>query len=204
MVNVDDYPAMLVMPRGPTPPVLSGVHIDKAAGDIWCRFFRRDTELLLRKYGLDRFSPPPFPADVFRRGMAKIAHSFLMAELGMGKFRPLLNLAILNQIDRHDIFYYLGGSMEILDEDPECLHWITWEEVQHNESRHFLVKFRLFANVAESPVHLALAGQALEGVVYPEPVTKKVLNAENVKVFPRGAKFGPFSETTIKLWGQRV
>ena len=54
--------------------------------------------------------------------LAKIAHSFAVAEFGFHSFRPYLRELILGGSDV--AFHYVGGDMTVSPEDPAGLHKI--------------------------------------------------------------------------------
>jgi hypothetical protein len=187
MVDVADYPPMLMLMRLPEAAILSGADPDEATMDLWIKVFRSDAGLLRRKYGLGRFGLPTVRVDVSRLVYAKIAHSFAVAELGLGNFTPMLNPVILGE--PADARLFVGGFRNILPASDTCLHWIRYEFVERNGERFIAVRFRLFSYIDESPEYLVLAGRPREGVVYPQPVTKKVFHAKDVKTLP------PYVET---------
>lgn len=59
------------------------------------------------------------------RMLAKIAHSYAVAEVGLGSFMPLMGDFILER-QEFDENYLVGGYLELPDREPEVLHKLDW------------------------------------------------------------------------------
>jgi HNH endonuclease len=89
------------------------------------------------------------------RLLAKIAHAYAVAELGIGGFRPFLNDIILNKPPLH-IGHYVGG---LFGDAPqgEDLHEILLGDEFWGD-KHVVVEIQLFADRA-MPKYLVVAGE---------------------------------------------
>jgi hypothetical protein len=73
--------------------------------------------------------------------LAKIAHSFAVAKLGIAGFIPMLPAFILGKNDRN--FYYVGGTLDKSGAGTE-LHELGFEV---DESNYLVVRIRLFSSL---------------------------------------------------------
>lgn len=91
----------------------------------------------------------------FMRMIAKIAHSFAVAEYGLGSFEPLLPDFILGK--ELDGSYYVGGFGR---QDPPRTrhdHLLRLEDLHHGGRRYLAATIRLFGNLG-MPVYRAIVG----------------------------------------------
>lgn len=101
MVSIEDYPVNLLLPVFSTPALLTGADPMKWGKGVWSKFFTRvDGPLLARKYGLTQFATSMVDTESVARSLAKIAHSFGVAALGLDGFEPVLLDFILGRKDR--------------------------------------------------------------------------------------------------------
>jgi hypothetical protein len=98
------------------------------------------------------------PVDLGRM-LAKIAHSYAVAELGLPSFTPLLNDFILGQKE-FDGNYLVGGILQDLPpSDPTILHELKWRWEDTASGRFLLVGVRLFSCLG-GPQYLVVAGKS--------------------------------------------
>jgi len=99
-----------------------------------------------------------FDAGIFRRMLAKIAHSFAVAELGIASFQPLLNDFILGKPARHAA-QFIGGSVapEPIGQERNEISISLFSAVHRD---YYVVRVRLFADL-EMPTYLVVAGEPL-------------------------------------------
>jgi len=98
------------------------------------------------------------PVDLGRM-LAKIAHSYAVAELGSPSFTPLLNDFILGRKE-FDGNYLVGGMLQDLPpSDPTILHELKWRWEDTAHGRFLLVGVRLFSCLG-GPQHLVVAGRS--------------------------------------------
>ncbi len=99
-----------------------------------------------------------FSSDTYARMLAKIAHSFAIAELGFGSFEPLLTDFILKE---NDAIYDCVGGIEREDDDrserPDVLHSIELLK----EDDWVIVRLRLFAFLKGTPSYVIVVGRTL-------------------------------------------
>ena len=95
--------------------------------------------------------PIEFDASTFGRVLAKIAHSYAVAMLGLGNFKSFLPALILTR--GGPLSYYVGCGIK--SEPSEWLHEIgivPWDD------NLIVVRIRLFANY-DMPTYMIVAGQ---------------------------------------------
>ena len=97
-----------------------------------------------------------FPGD-FARMLAKIAHTYAIAEFGMESFEPMLKEIILGRDDR--LPFLVGGDETVPTPDTEpCLHNIYRQDCAISGVHYILVAIRLFAFIG-MPRYLVVVGK---------------------------------------------
>jgi hypothetical protein len=153
-VPVEDYPTTLLM----LVPLEAEIFLPSGSphdGTAW-NYFATDIGNFAAKYRLHSFAHPALDSHSFLRMIAKIAHSFLTAEMGVEAFRPTLPDVILGKSE--EFWRYVGG---IVDPGPasDQLHEISIEQQRSHEGRSFyMVRLRLFANLG-APAYMVAAGE---------------------------------------------
>jgi hypothetical protein len=96
----------------------------------------------------------------YGRMLAKVAHAYAVAELGLGNFRPLL-LGIIRNVPPLNLTYYVGSAMSKPD-PPTDLHEIGFASSNMiGGDELIIVKIRLFANL-QGQTHYVVVGERLE------------------------------------------
>jgi hypothetical protein len=115
-VPVEDYPATVVLPHivGPTLAPFPGAATSQKIP--WGYIPPTDIGKLATTYGLTQFSPSSIDTFAFARMLAKIAHSFAVAQLGSESFVPFLPTFILSN-DNCDFRLFMG-TMELRPQLP--------------------------------------------------------------------------------------
>jgi hypothetical protein len=94
--------------------------------------------------------------DDFGRMLAKVAHSYAVAELGLGNFEPFL-VPIIRGVKPYYLPYYIGSA--IGKEPPFTdLHRIEIDESGLGIGKFIVVKLRLFAD-RDTPTHYIIVGK---------------------------------------------
>ncbi len=154
MVAIEDYPiSILLLHLGPPPALTGDVASAGRPTGTWCHFFRRDTAVLRWKYGLKEFGTSSLDSWALSRVLAKIAHSYAVAELGLEGFSALLAEPIREQADH--IYNFVGGAQEYLPPSNH-LHEIGFEPTS-SEHDYIVVRIRLFAFLG-APVYRVVVG----------------------------------------------
>jgi hypothetical protein len=96
------------------------------------------------------------------RMVAKIAHSFAVADLGLTRFRHRLPPLILGREDQTSdtLPYLIGGHPEKLQDEP-CAHVLHRERWEINGVGYFTVRVRLFAAM-NMPNYMVFVGEDLK------------------------------------------
>jgi len=138
MVDIDDYPLATVFVVLGRPPILIGGPENVLGTKVINQNF--DIDFIAKKYRVKEFSLPIMPVTVLNRVLAKIAHSFLVATLGVSGFSPIVADRIL---DKNDYMTDLvGGVGSFEEDDSENLHDIIIENDSQN-GKYIVVRLRL-------------------------------------------------------------
>lgn len=138
MVDIDDYPLATVFVVLGRPPILIGGPENVLGTKVINQNF--DIDFIAKKYRVKEFSLPIMPVTVLNRVLAKIAHSFLVATLGVSGFSPIIADRIL---DKNDYMTDLvGGVGSFEEDDSENLHDIIIENDSQN-GKYIVVRLRL-------------------------------------------------------------
>ena len=100
----------------------------------------------------------------YLRSLAKTAHAFAVAKLGMDAFKPVLTDLILSR--SHDVETFVGDAMvdNPVAEDPANTLEIYLGEAEDGPAAGYLfVRIRLYPGLG-SPAHLVVIGKALEDI----------------------------------------
>jgi hypothetical protein len=154
LIDVKDFPAIFLffhfsLPSligGPTPPTMN----------VSINSLRMDANLIHRKYGLKEFSAPSTDMRAFCRMLAKIAHSYSVAELGLDNFSAHLVDYILATDDAEVLRSHIGGNLEQIPPSNE-LHEIGFYD-EPNYPNLVIVRLRLFAKYG-GPAYLIVVGE---------------------------------------------
>lgn len=103
----------------------------------------------LATFELGKFQPFPFA-----RLLAKIAHSFCVADLGLGSFKPKVLDLILGRTD--DMSIFVGGSLGPAPAPDKCLHKLNMEITNINNRNYIVVHIRLFADHGAPAYHVVV------------------------------------------------
>lgn len=96
------------------------------------------------------------------RTLSKIAHSYAIAEYGLGSFSPLLNETILSdKFDCADKTWsmFIGCEEEIPEYPSLNLHEISIAPVEFQNRFLLLCKIWLFASVPSTPIYEVVIGE---------------------------------------------
>jgi hypothetical protein len=160
-------PFLVGLPLYPLPDALTGRTADgdrtAATSSIWIRGagFRQDINVhlqwLCNVLGASEVMPiATVHAAPFCLMLAKIAHSFAVAELGLGTFNPFL-LDIIRNRDLSNRAEFIGGGSG--DEPPsEQLHELTFDSTASTDPDIIAVRVRLLS-ILGTPTYYVAAGR---------------------------------------------
>jgi len=161
-VPVSEHPAALFMFSFDPPRLLLGLPDAEGgfAGRVTIRPMAADLGLRADRLGgkVNLIHRGGFDAPTFGRMLAKIAHSFAVAELGLGGFRPLLKEAILGKPVRH-LSQLVGGAFAPESAGTER-NEISISLLSAVHRDYHVVSLRLFADL-DMPNYLIIAGEPL-------------------------------------------
>jgi hypothetical protein len=165
-VPIHEHPTGLVLFKFATARSLLGLPPFESSGimsNVWIHspptteLTRLSQERGKRGIGFGDFGPTPFC-----QMMAKIAHSFVVGEVGLAAFRPLVTDLILGKSE--NLGLYVGSSMNDPPPADTDLHTVRW--TGHTVlGRHYVVVYiRLFADLG-APIYHVVVGEALPQLV---------------------------------------
>jgi hypothetical protein len=116
----------------------------------------------------------------FARMLAKIAHSYAVAELGYGSFRPMVVDLILGKMD--NISYAVGGDWESEPPVKDGRHLLSIHYlIDVDRKRAWIVAdIRLFSSIG-TPTYHVVVGEA-ENAQHLRTMAEKMGNAESIEV----------------------
>jgi hypothetical protein len=166
-VDQDVYPFLLLFPHYLMPDELSGFVTvpprDSATSKLWIRgaSFRygltSHLEELAAKLNVAQILPTAtMEAHQFCLMLAKIAHAYAVAELGLGSFSPFLS-QIITSADLSNRAQYIGG---LADSEPKSngLHELSIDSHTCARPNIVAVRLRLLASL-EAPTYFLAVGR---------------------------------------------
>lgn len=162
-IPIEDYPATLLLLRLGKPGIFRNPEDGPPVWHPWHHLFVDRMEVLRRHYGITEFSPAMFDTSAFSRMLAKIAHAFVAANMGMDSFTPLLPRLILDDsgsdLAGQNLLHMVGGEAEIRP-PQDLLHWMQFEDPTPETLPFIVVQIRLFAFLG-SPTYRIVVGRRL-------------------------------------------
>jgi hypothetical protein len=159
-IPIDQHPSVLIMPQLLRPGFRAGFrpsddleigvtpHLSPMTSDLHQRAYRIGKPINLTR-GIDAL-------DCYRQ-IAKIAHAFAVAELGLGGIASLLLNLIYGRPPM--LAAYLIGSSSTHEPPSDQLHEIGFGDPFYLDGHEMVVvRIRLFAFLSGSPTHFALVG----------------------------------------------
>ncbi|WP_035603503.1 hypothetical protein [Hylemonella gracilis] len=151
IVPTRNVPAVLIMPVLPMPAIITG----KQVTDYTTKNFVINTHQL-EDWQKQHVLVGAFDLEIFCRSLAKIAHAYLCAQIGVDNFKPVLPPAILGEI----------GALHFVGSPPEDAAPLpSGEDVRHvmavvdlsGDVSYVGVLMRLFSNFG-APEFLVVGG----------------------------------------------
>jgi hypothetical protein len=161
-LSPSDFPLFFMTYKFPPPAVLVG---KDPAAEVNFQVVASVNQEEFRKFAprdKDGFRLAPLNPEAFCRMLAKIAHSYAVAELGSGTFRPTLR-KVIRGIEPPPgspitaILNWVGGDIET-PPAAEHLHDIQWLIETVGEVNYVVVKLRLFSFMG-SPRYRIVVGE---------------------------------------------
>jgi hypothetical protein len=161
-IPVEDYPVVFMMLICSAPPIFENQQatLPPITGTTVV-MFNHDEKKLRKQYGITSFSTVRWDTVMFCSMLAKIGHSFAVAELGLAAFKPLLLDLIVNQ-DQNSI-RLIGGEPNLRPASG-ALHEIGLGYKRSHGKDYVIATIRLFA-AQGGPTYQVVAGESLESPV---------------------------------------
>jgi hypothetical protein len=145
-------PDIFMLPKVPPPRALFGPWPSPNSVTAW-------GYASLSDFPKDTVVGVPFRADTYGRMMAKIAHAFAVAEVGLDGFAPVLQPTILSE--QEDPFQFVGCQEQADLPKQSWLHemsFLCWEQ---KGACYLVVKVRLLAHLG-APEYYVVVGTVKE------------------------------------------
>jgi hypothetical protein len=159
-LSPSEFPLFYMAFKFPPPAVLIGRNLDADVNyDIWVKLNEDDMK---KHAGGDQhgFRLAPGEPVAFSRLLAKIAHSYAVAELGEHAFQPRLKKIIRKEPrSLTKILNWVGGDLEIPYAQP-VLHSLQLERRQIGPIHYVVVNIRLFCFMG-SPQYRVVVGELI-------------------------------------------
>jgi hypothetical protein len=126
----------------------------------------------------------------FMRLLAKIAHSYSVAELGMHGFKPILTNLIVCGATTPNPSTFIGGVGDLLDQHETVLHSIALGAEQRGGVWYLVARIRLFA-IFGGAFYELVVGQLSESQKDSLDARKDVFNACAIEVLLHPRKPAP-------------
>lgn len=158
-IPASEFPLLIPGLKLPPPGLLVG---ERAHDRLVGEFVLVQNETQVRKYLGDGkgFRAGSFNNHIFMQMLAKIAHSYAVAEWGFHSFRPLLRDLILGRSQTAS--YWVGGSGRDLPPDPSGLHRLELRRETRLATTYVVAYIRLFCNFG-APEYRVVVGTWNEG-----------------------------------------
>jgi hypothetical protein len=157
VVDIRDHPCVFVLyPFVNEPAALTGAPVEnKMSMSMWAYSFQPDLHARIAKIGRPVSPSQPFVIDHFCRLLAKIAHGYAAAEVGLDNFTPLLQRFILGKEPMSNRL--VGGMRDMPVKESFNLHNL-WLTTHASDQGSFLVAtIHLFANL-RGPTYRVVVG----------------------------------------------
>jgi hypothetical protein len=159
-IPASEFPLVIPGLLLPPPGILVGERPhDKIVGEFWIGCVgdpvRRFTEEPRKGVRLATFNN-----HVFSQMLAKIAHSYAVAEWGFHSFRPLLRDLIIG--NSQTASYWVGGAGSVKPADSTGLHRLELKREMRLGTEYVVAYIRLFCNFA-TPEYRVAVGTWNEG-----------------------------------------
>lgn len=168
LLPIEDHPVLLLLAQLKPPGVLIGrpKHLS-GIGGLWQKGLNyKPKELFLagRKKGYS----VEFDSLRFAQMLAKIAHAYIAAEIGIGKFQPTLSGFIRSNPAKQEndlsIYRLIGGS-PTLETPSSHLHEIGWFPMGADSQLYLIVRLRLFALLG-TPTYYIVPGYVTDSNLF--------------------------------------
>lgn len=150
-IPASEIPLMCAVPQLPPPRIIQGLpHTNKLDFQIVAKFTEEGRKKFLPTHG-EGVGINPIDIFIFLRFLAKIAHSFAIAQRGVDGFQPFLPDIILGkpEVLCSELYQLIGGGMNLPNRllcDPESLpfHHLELHHVKASENTFVVVSIQLF------------------------------------------------------------
>lgn len=160
-IPLRDHPGALLMFAFGVPGIMLGLSHKPGfpGGRIVVTHILPDFAERTKRSGEAFINTKGFAAEPFARMLAKIAHAFTVAKVGLGNFHPLLTNAVLG-VEPMNLSSFIGT--ELFNESPiKDLHHLSLIREKRSDGKEFhIVRIRLFS-CYHTPTHRVVSGEVL-------------------------------------------
>jgi hypothetical protein len=152
---IADYPTFLFLPELGPPGYLVGRSKELADMRGMWTYQMNVNPISLSKYGIKSIASAVLDSNRLSQMLAKIAHSYAAARLGLDGFRPILLEHIFS--DGACPWHFIGCA-QVPPPQTDALHTIGLYEQPLGGANHLIVRVRLFASLG-APDYLVVVGE---------------------------------------------
>lgn len=158
-IPAEEYPATLILPHLGAPRLFNPMPPEEDPR-IWIRNQQHKIDAIGQKYGVREYATVSVDLWAVMRVLAKIAHAYTVAELGLDGFTPILPNYIIGDNDgaRH---FYVGSDLTLAPDVPGELISIVNEEPTVEQWDFIVIRIRLFGNLG-GPTYRVVSGYRLK------------------------------------------
>lgn len=158
-IEISSYPVVLMLMCFSAPSIIHGASkASDALSEGMCLYYKAERGTL--PFGGRNFASSSLDGLSLSRTLAKTAHAYACAELGLGNFTPYLTEYILTDLRSDDDIYnkqYIGCA-PLARKRSRALHQIGLQEINYRDKRLIAVDLRLFCRFG-MPCYRVIAGE---------------------------------------------
>ena len=166
-IHIDSIPTMMAMFAFDPPGILRGIPSNDTnlALRLWIRSIAPNAINRLVALGGSAERVTGVNYSAYCRMLAKIAHSFAVAEKGIESFSPLLCDMIRHEVSMDPVYPYLIGGFgrePVSLSDGKSRHELRLCTVDHGGTEYLCAHIQLFAKLS-TPVYQVIVGKLIKG-----------------------------------------
>ena len=150
LLPVGNHPAWLHFPKMPEREFFTKIPFETF--DSWSQIYNQE---VFKRWEGKRVHVGAIDLQKFSLFLAKIAHSFACAEIGLSSFQPFLQAVILGLHDKLSMF--VDSYQHGLPAEEDILHRQQMVDIDRDGIKYKGVRLRLFANCG-SPEYVVVVG----------------------------------------------
>jgi hypothetical protein len=189
-VRPHEHPFLYITYRFPPPGVLSGRDPSANVKFTITALFAYEEARKYTAKDKEGFDLGPGQPDQLLQLLAKVAHGYAVAELGIGSFQPSLT-KFIRGLFPFTAYHWIGSDPEVPPASSQSLHEIGLHIEQIGPAAYVVVTFRLFSFLP-TPQYRIVVGE-LERPFDQRTLLKQVSHTIEIKAPPPITEVDPFA-----------